>query len=485
MPGLLLFSSWFCLILVIAVLARTFIERRQELLSMRTFFLLGFAYFYLTAGILFAAGFGAAAPSEGQTLLALAQPFFLAVYFLGEKLGGLFTPATKFVPNVAMNPSTPGLLVTIGILVTISVASLIYTRGEFTAFGLIVFQVRGALAATAVGLATYLLLAKRFNPIAWSIFFGVLILGSAATLAGTSGRRGWLSVLLAIFWGWYYFRLRFHSTGTIAAKAAIPAAIGVFLLLGYSAVRHKADESTASSRLQQIAEIVRNPRINTRAMIANLNQDTPYNTVFIMDFYPDYYDKHVFAGAFYALVHPIPRGLWPEKPVGLGIEIEEQMGAQANLAPGIIGHGWAEAQWFGIFYYALFFGVFVRFLDEVVRRYIWNPYVIAVMGCTLGNIFALPRGDTPLFFVNVAFSYLFLFVLLYAIRVTLGPVFAGFQAIYPAGVHHHGTDDETGYSPEEAVSDYGPDPYSTDPYDTAREEPEPPSAPRPARSLWD
>ncbi len=480
MPGLLLLSSWLCLIAVVAVLARTFIQRRQELLSMQTFFLLGFGYFYLSAGILFASGFGAAAPSNGQTLLALAQPLFLAVYLLGEKLGGPLRPAAKLIPNVTMNPSTPGLLVTIAILLVIGIGSLIYTRGEFTAFGLIVFQVRGALAATAVGLATYFLLAKRFNPLAWSIFLSVLAVAALTTLAGTAGRRGILSVLLAVFWMWYYFRLRFNSRAAVAAKVAVPAAIGLFLLLGYSAVRHQiaTGDATATTRAQQLLQVITNPRIDTRAMIANLNQDTPYNTTFIMDFYPDYYDQSVFAGAYYAIVHPIPRALWPDKPVGLGIEIQEQMRAQANLAPGIIGHGWAEAQWFGIVYYALFFGVFIRFLDEAVRRFDWNPYALAALGCVLGNIFALPRGDTPLFFVNVVFSYFFLFLLLLAVRVMFGPVFAGFAPLHPKGV---GPARDDGPAPEDASVDLAPEELPTHPESGPRRSP----PPAPAKPIWD
>lgn len=483
MPGLLLFSSWLTLIVIMAVLVRTFIQRRQELLSIRTFFLLGFIYFYSTAGILYASGFGEAAPSHGQTTLAAGMILFLAAYFVGEWFGRAGRGLAKYVPSTPINPSSPALLVTISVLIVIAFGSLIFARDQFTIFKLLIFEFRVPFAATAVGLATYFLLAKRFNPFAWSVFFMVLAVAAVTTLAATAGRRGVLSVLLAIFWMWYYFRLRFNTRAVIAAKVAIPAAVGMFLLLGYSSVRHQIDtgEATAGTRAQQMLQVITNPRINVDAMVANLNQDTPYNTVFIMEHYPDYFTKDFLEGALYVIVHPIPRALWPDKPQGLGVDIQKQMRAQANLAPGIIGHGWAEAQWIGIIYYGLFFGFLVRVLDEAVRRNLSNPFVIAVLGCYLGNVFALTRGDTPLFFVHLFAGSAAVFFLLFMLRLLFGPVFAGFAPLYPPGL---GPTQDESPPPAGASVDLSPESISEHPQSDAADR-EPPAPRSPAKPIWD
>ncbi|MCC5785598.1 MAG: hypothetical protein JJU33_02720 [Phycisphaerales bacterium] len=473
MPGFLLLSSWLCIFVVLAVIAQAFIRRDKDLLSIRNFFLLGFLYFYPLASILYVHGGGGDLPRPGITTLAAGQLLFLAAYFVGEFVGRPFHRLSNYMPSVPINPSSPALLTGIGVLAVLSVGSLAMAGDTTGAAGYLkvaVMEFRSAFGAAAVGLATYYLIGRRFSPLAWAVFLGAFAFASLATLAGTGGRRGWLSVALAVIWIWYYFRLRQQSTAAIALKSAVPVTIGLLFLIAYSAVRHSEDarQTTITSRAQQVREMVTNPRINSDVIISNLRQDSAYNTVFIAEHYPDYYNKDVLEGALFVIVNPFPRALWPGKPMGLGVELQEQMQAQANLAPGIIGHGWAEAQWIGIVYYGVFFGAFCVLLDRAVQRLLWSPFAIAAIGCQLGNIFALARGDTPLFFVHILTGIAGVFILFFVIRLAFGKVFDGFIPVIPPGAeaiaqtYDDGADDTftdeyAGYE-EGVVRTHAPDP---------------------------
>ena len=96
-------------------------------------------------------------------------------------------------------------------------------------------------------------------------------------------------------------------------------------------------------------------------------------------------------------MNPIPRAIYPGKPKALGILLQEQFKIAANLGPGIIGHGWAEAGWIGIVYYAVFFGCLVAVADRLTLERLNNPYFIAAAGSNLGNVLGLARGETSMF----------------------------------------------------------------------------------------
>lgn len=426
-------------LLVVAIcgglLARAIFRRTSDVLSIRNLFLLGFMFFYGTAGLFFAFGRYTSenytAQGSGPLILAASQLVFLGIFLLFDHYGRRWHAPTKLLPKVELTPSTPALLTCIAVMMTASIATLfIGVPGYLT---VLVMQFRGGLATAAVALAMYYLLSQRYNPVTWIVFFVTLAFAALATTAGTSGRRDFVGVLAAILWVWYFASLRYRNLALLVPKLAIPAAIGIAVLIGYSGIRHDvAKDATIGQRAGQFKQVLTNPAgVTSSGLTALLAQDTPANSTYIIENYPENYERKPLIGAVYVLGMPVPRSIWPTKPMGLGIEIMDQLNAPANLAPGIIGHGWYELGIIGIVYYAMFFGLYCGVLDRALLFRAGNPFFVAALGAALGNTIALPRGDTPLFFTQVLAAYAAVFGVLIFLNIVFGTVFRGFAPLAP------------------------------------------------------
>lgn len=444
MYPLLILSGLFVLAYAAGAILRDLVTRKRDLLSMRNMFLLGMAFFYGSASVIY--GFTGAGPyspeGSGPLLLAVLIPVFIVCFILGEKILGRSTLLSRLLPPAHMTPSTPGLIVTIGIMIVGSIGALLAGSGGsavgvgYSYGGVLALNFRAGLATAGMGLATYFLLAKRFNPMAWGVFLTALASTTVVTLAAGTGRRAWLGVMVVIPWVWYYATLRYKPITRGVLKIAVPGAAGLFFLFVYSGVRHEYGkrDKTAMDQIQVLKEMAANPAITAKATTQVLVQDTPMNTVFVLETYGSAQDHAPLEGLVYVLATPIPRSVWQdylpgEKPNALGIIIQDLLRAPANLGPGIIAHGWYEAAFVGVVYYALFFGAFVGILDRALAREATNPYFVAVMGSALGNVIALPRGDTPLFLVQILAGWFAAYVVFYGIKILMGSVFAGFPAL--------------------------------------------------------
>lgn len=444
MGQVLILSSLVCILFVAVGPIKDLVTRRRDFLSLRNFFLLGMFFFYLMASVLYAAkgtdnpGLLYSAQENGPLILAILIPVFLLAYYAGDFVGARAGALTRILPRAEIPISTPGLWITIGAFCALGSAALLVggtvreTGGNFSYTQVLALQFRNAFAAAAMGLATYYLVARKFNPAAWAGAGGVFIVTSIITTAGGAGRRNWIAVMLAIPFMWWYCSLRYRPVMKSLGKMAVPAAGGFVLLLAYTAVRHEIGQrASVGERVGQLKSVVSNVEITDKAADIVFMQDTPQNTVFIIENYPKVYPRKPLVGLVYVLGTPIPRAIWPDKPMGLGIEIMEQMQAKATLAPGIIGHGWSEAGVIGVVYYGLFFGFLVMFLDVALRERAWNPFFVAGMGTCLGNMIAMARGDTPLFLVQVIAGWVAVFGVMYGVKVVFGPIAAGFPEVVP------------------------------------------------------
>ena len=60
---------------------------------------------------------------------------------------------------------------------------------------------------------------------------------------------------------------------------------------------------------------------------------------------------------YLALIRPIPRAVWPEKPEGLTSSIEDALGVEGlTIAASFAGEAYISGGWFGVFFAGLFFG---------------------------------------------------------------------------------------------------------------------------------
>jgi hypothetical protein len=104
----------------------------------------------------------------------------------------------------------------------------------------------------------------------------------------------------------------------------------------------------------------------------------------------------------YFIGHPIPRIIWENKPMALGWVMPEQGNVRGrskgfNFGPGLMGHVWNDNPWISLIPYAFGLAFLMRFMDQVVRLNPSNPFLVIPLGCALGDILGLARGETGLF----------------------------------------------------------------------------------------
>jgi hypothetical protein len=455
------FYSLALILVLLGVLARNTLKRNWDLMSWRNLFLLGFIHFYLLGAYLVASGGLSDAQPVTRVVsgswgpLAAAITLFLPLFLLAAAWGSRRAHLAALLPKVELPVTTPAVL---GAAAVLAGSALVFTIPFFSYFGLIAGNLRGQLAGCATGLATYFLIARRFNPVAWFVFLGTLGLCLLIATAGTAGRRMMLGVMLAVPWMFYFATWRYRGATSNLSRVAVFFVIGVLGLIIYTPFRDVGnavargfnERTTVSRRAEQLTEILTHPTIEPEAIQGILYTDTVPITLWVLDNYPGVYPYEPLRGAKWFVVNPIPRFLWAEKPNALGWDLARALHTVENftLGPGVITHGWVEGGFFGVAGYAIFFGVLVGLIDRALADRATNPFFVAAIGANLGNVIALPRGDTPLFLIQIAGGVIASFVLLGVLKIVFGPVWAAFPPLWPSPELSEASGaDETGDEP--------------------------------------
>jgi putative Mn2+ efflux pump MntP len=438
MESVIILESWILLAVILGVFARNNWRRTYDLISWRNLFLGGFIHFYVL-GTLFTAT-GTTLPEfvrltvGAWTKLGLMLVLFLGVYFAAASFAYKRDKFTKIVPHIELPVTAPAITTA---AVVLSCLAILFSFPMFNYLGAMVAQVRGQLSATAIGLATYYLIARRFNPASWMLFLICLAIGLVTSTVGTTGRRMLLSVLMVVPWIWYFASWRYRRPTSNFLRAAVCAAAGVLAILIYSPFRsvdaqRESTSSTVAKRTDQFVEILSNPKVDPEVIKYILYTDTVPNTLFILENYPGNFRFMPFHGLYWLVTNPIPRSMWPGKPEAYGGILRDQMNVVPNLGAGIIGHGWSEGWVIGVIGYALVFGLIVGGVDRALAQRAWNPYFLSVAGSCLGNVVALPRGDTALFTLQIMAGIAASALVLYCLKV-FSPIWASFSVLEVGG----------------------------------------------------
>ncbi|MFN0011017.1 MAG: hypothetical protein ACKVS8_05160 [Phycisphaerales bacterium] len=408
------------------IVAIGYLFRGYPLVSWRNIFLLGFVQFYaltvfLAAPMEFPSEFYHPT-GEGYARLLVAMPLFLVVFMLCAKWAMTWEWPNRVVPQVRLPVTTGGVATAALVLATFSIASLALGGGTFGEA--VTFFVRTAISTASVGLAFYLVMRFPKNPLWWSMFLGLFVFAAILSVVGSIDRRNFLSVFFVVPWMWFFYQLRYQRPTRVLSRLAVVASISLVCLIVYNAGRHRVDEGKATfeKRANQFTQLFQNPDFSARNIVQGLIlQDTPLNTLAIMELYPDRYQHIPLHGLHFYLVNPIPRVIYPSKPVALGVLLQQQFDIAANLGAGIIGHGWFEAQWLGIIYYAVFFGCLVSVADKLVLQRLDNPFFVVAVGANLGNVLGLPRGETSMFLDMITAGFFSCLILYFLASSTLRP----------------------------------------------------------------
>jgi hypothetical protein len=405
MERLLVWSFLLLTVAIIGYVVRQAVTGKRSVMSIRNFFLAGVIVFQLTSA-------ATAYATERYGELPIGDPvgtgfkylfslttfliLFLAVYDLNWFTFGIQRRFRMKLP-------IPGT----GAMVILSIASLgvaaflrlvVANMGEI---GILAAIAASAMAAMAAATASWIWAANPKNLPLLGFMLLVVLGASALSMYEAFGRREILSVVVGCLVGTYYGGLRHLSLKRAALPLAAIAVAGFLFLAAFTATRgYGSDAETVpfGERIRRLAEA--DLTDGTIQLLAG--QDAASNSLWIIENRPEPYPYDPLASLKYFLVHPMPRIIWEDKPMGLGsLMVEQSMvsgkGPGFSYGPGLVGHIFNDNPWIALPLYALLLGASMRIVDDLTRRFPNQPYIVLPFGIELGEILGLSRGEMGFF----------------------------------------------------------------------------------------
>jgi hypothetical protein len=384
------------------------ITRRVDFFSVRNIYLAGFIIYHVSSPISALQdgtyiGFKIIDPLEAAKWMLIYTYIYVGVYLFSYhrlKISRWF--ASKF--SGGPSEASDSLLTGVAILMIISALA---TRGigmQIRPLAAISTNISIALAAAACAIVGWIWGGRRLNPAV--ILLAVVVVGISfgMMLGGFYSRRPLIGILVGFAWGAYYRWARYMSpTRLIYATAPLVLAAGV-VIAAFTAVRGLIHHSTEGV---VTVEHLRGADLSSGADSLFSGQACGAAALWVFEKYPSEFDyQHLFSLRYMA-IWPIPSALWEDKPAPFSKDIARLARLRGvnrdviTLPPGVVGYAAAEGGFYALIIYALFFGQFTRFFDDLLTLNPGNPYIILSVGCAIGHFLGLARGDIAIF-ANVA-----------------------------------------------------------------------------------
>lgn len=241
----------------------------------------------------------------------------------------------------------------------------------------------------------------RNNPLLLAL---LVIVGTTTlfTTLGVGSSRRYLAGALAVipvclYWVW----LRYKSTTMIVCVLGIGVLVGVPVLKAYSAVRHTVKtEGAGTARTLALLRALPSRILSGGSSEGFMGQDSVECAIMTIHMLNDNSDRlqvSTLHTPYYILTNPIPRSLWPEKPIAFGILLPEvakleKRGINANLGVNVSGQCYYDGGLWVHLLYGLVWGAFLRFYDELLVRQAGNPLLIGGLVAMSPQIIGFPRG---------------------------------------------------------------------------------------------
>jgi hypothetical protein len=371
-------------------------------------------------------------PGQAGMIFLVISWLFLLIFDVVYARGWVSNTLARFVYSRFPVPSPNALLAIAAVFLVLGTISrfVIMTIPLINTIGAI-FSI-GFLSAAA-GCAVWAWLPRLWNPI-YAVPAFVLIIASILVSTHLSfGRRDPLSVILACMWAAYWGFLRDRGNFVVFTRLGGVASVGVVLLALLSATRGEGGQIRG---IGQIAADLASADLGAGVAHMAKVQDSGPVTLYLIDSRPDSIPYDTLHSFKYVVTQPIPRIIWPGKPNALGQDIVTQAGVRGlargfSYGPGIIGHVANDNPWVALPIYAFLFAVGFKFLDQVCKLQLNNPFVMLPVGSALGEMLAIPRGEIGLFIFRAVFMFLTAWFGLWAVAKLL--IATGIRLQSPAG----------------------------------------------------
>jgi len=405
------------------------LSRKVEFFSIRNLYLAGFVVYHvigpakaLSTGNFF--GFRVNDPeSTGHWLLLYVWVFFL-VYLLSYhriKIYRWFASKLSGIPSEG--PDSMLMAMAIGLIVfALPMRLFAY---QIPVVGPSLVNVSLAMAAMACAISGWVWSQRKFNVVVLSITAAILACGIAISIFAIFGRRPLIGVLFGFAWGAYYRWARYIAPGKlIFYMIPILIAAGV-VISAFTAIRSQTSRGRTTD-VQSVLRAMTQADVRKGSESAASGQTCAGAMMWALEQYPRNIEPNSLFSLKYMVIYFVPRQLWPAKPKPLSTEIAHLAKLDGvnrdkiTLPPGVVGYAAAEGGMYALILYALFFGQFTRFFDEVVQQNPLNPFIVLPCGCVTGQFLGLARGDIGSFTGIIMISFVATMALMFLAKMFFG-----------------------------------------------------------------
>jgi hypothetical protein len=388
---------------LVVVVLRDHARGTVELLSVRNVAIAGFILFQLTS-----AAMALFNPSAGGTYYHLDDPAKTGLVYAGmvsvfmlvahwaywrgwgiQKLAWR-VPATQAVPGDAV-------LLAMAVILTILAALLRFTV-RVPVVNILSNQFGSAFAALACAVVGWVWGRRLLNPVLILYCSLIVAMNIGIVMSLTFGRRTLIGLAAGLIWGMYYSYWRSMDLRPMLQRLTVLSIPLIIVVALFTSARKEFQTSTG----KQLMDIrARGDVMRGLADLAS-GQNCGGVSLWLVEDFPDRFPRRHLMTIWHFLIYPVPRLIWPDKPISLGrmipriLHIRHVAVKETSIGAGIVGTANAEGGWYALVIYALLGGLLLRFLDEVVLSHD-SPFVVLPVGCSLGQILGLARGETSAF----------------------------------------------------------------------------------------
>lgn len=420
---MMLLAALYCLLLFIGCFAAMYFgtQRRDVgLVCLRSVFLCGMAYYQYYAFMvpMWTDNFGPYgindAPRVAGIFIILSTLFMVSFFLVYEKV---YAKLSMSVKRPMFYGQTSAIFFLLVALLLAGLSFMLRFSGYIPVFGPLFNH--GCIAAAAAAAAVVVHVGTRHYTNPFVIIPGALIIGLSLLngLLTSFGRRPLAGVVGAVMWG-LYFGFNAQGKRKVAWTLIGPSfVLGLIALTAFSGIRGERDVQGAE-RINAITSY-----ISLEQMLAPFAApDTGMATAFIIDSRPDDIAPQPFFAGKYFFYHLIPRVMFEDKPDPLSIRIPIENNTRGvaqgshTVGPGIIGHAASDGGWYTAIIYGILMGIVLAIFDSLLAVSHTSPMGAAIYGSTLGQVFALARGETSIFLGITVISIIFLFLALFPLE---------------------------------------------------------------------
>jgi hypothetical protein len=410
-PLLVLFGWLFTAAMLLAILV-PWLTRRSDLLTTWNLFLLGSANFVGVAAI--QAGRATThlwdyTDADYVRFLVGAVVLYGTLFLTYYKAKGPRRLAGRWLRTWPPIEGPPVLLL-IGACATVGLMCLFPVQVQGVAQILYYMGLACSCFALAFALVAYL--RNPLNLAMLAVAGAVLLYATLIALVSGTGRRDLLAVFTTVALCVYWVRLRYKPVIPNLPKIAAVGALVLLVVTGYTAIRHRSMTGRGLGygleSLTMLPQAIMDDAARSAAGETLAGSDAVEVSLLMIHRFSYDVDPEPFFTLQFLAAQPIPRAWWPEKPEAIGYRLPRDVGAWrrtgfVNWGPGIVGHGYHEGGPIGGPFMLIFYGVLIascaRFMDDLLVRQPDNPFPLAIVGASSGQIIAFARGDISVFTV--------------------------------------------------------------------------------------